>query len=78
LPGRSSETRFGDNARPCVQNTISEPYAALAQRLVARMAEPARFTQLPDVAEAVWRSADDPSSPMRIPAGADAVALVHH
>ena len=41
----------------------------------ARMAEPAPFTRLQDVAEAVWRAAKDPSSPMRIPAGADAVAL---
>jgi hypothetical protein len=27
------------------------------------------------VVDAVWRAATDPSSPMRIPAGADAVAL---
>jgi hypothetical protein len=35
---------------------------------------PASFTRLQDVAEAVWRAANDPSSPMRILAGADAVA----
>jgi NAD(P)-dependent dehydrogenase (short-subunit alcohol dehydrogenase family) len=75
LPGRSSETRFGENARPRVLNSTSEPYAALAQGLFARMTEPAPFTRLQDVAEAVWRAANDPSSPMRIPAGADAVAL---
>lgn len=75
LPGRSSETRFGENARPLMQNSTSEPYAALAQSLFARMAEPAPFTRLQDVAEAVWHAANDPSSPMRIPAGADAVAL---
>jgi hypothetical protein len=39
------------------------------------MAEPGPFTRLQDVAEAIWRAANDPSSPMRIPAGADAVAL---
>jgi hypothetical protein len=27
------------------------------------------------VAEAVWRAVTDPAAPMRIPAGADAVAL---
>jgi hypothetical protein len=27
-----------------------------------------------DVAEAVWRAATDPSTPLRIPAGEDAVA----
>jgi NAD(P)-dependent dehydrogenase (short-subunit alcohol dehydrogenase family) len=75
LPGRSSETLFGENARPRVLNSTSEPYAALAQGLFARMTEPAPFTRLQDVAEAVWRAANDPSSPMRIPAGADAVAL---
>jgi hypothetical protein len=32
-------------------------------------------TRSTDVAEAVWRAATDPSAPMRIPAGADAVAL---
>jgi hypothetical protein len=39
------------------------------------MAEPHPFTRSQDVAEAVWRAATDPSSPMRIPAGADALAL---
>ncbi len=75
LPGRSSETRFGENARPRMLNSISEPYAPLVQGLFARMAEPASFTRPKDVAEAVWRAATDLSSPMRIPAGADAVAL---
>lgn len=75
LPGRSPETRFGENARPLMKNSISEPYAALAQSLFAGMAEPAPFTRPQDVAEAVWRAATDPSSPMRIPAGEDALAL---
>jgi NAD(P)-dependent dehydrogenase (short-subunit alcohol dehydrogenase family) len=75
LPGASSETRFGENARPRMGRSTSEPYAALAQGLFARMAEPHPFTRSHDVAEAVWRAATDPSSPMRIPAGADALAL---
>jgi NAD(P)-dependent dehydrogenase (short-subunit alcohol dehydrogenase family) len=75
LPGRSSETRFGDSARPRMQKSISEPYTALAQGLFTRMSEPAPFTRLQEVAEAVWQAAIDPSSPMRIPAGTDAVAL---
>ena len=49
--------------------------APILQGLFARMGEAGPFTQLQDVAEAVWRAANDPSSPMRIPAGADAVAL---
>jgi NAD(P)-dependent dehydrogenase (short-subunit alcohol dehydrogenase family) len=75
IPGRSLETRFADNARPRMRNSTSEPYAALAQESFARMAEPASFTRLQDVAEAVWRAANDPSSPMCILAGSDAVAL---
>ncbi len=31
-------------------------------------------TLTPDVAEAIWRAATDPSAPLRIPAGADAEA----
>jgi NAD(P)-dependent dehydrogenase (short-subunit alcohol dehydrogenase family) len=77
LPGRSSETNFGANARPRMQSSISEPYAALAQSLFARMSEPAPFTRLQDVAEAVWQAANDPSSPMRIAAGEDALALAN-
>ena len=34
---------------------------------------PATHSQ--DVAKAVWRAVTDPTAPMRIPAGADAVAL---
>ena len=75
LPGRSSETRFGENARPRVLSSTSKPYAAVMQDLFVRMSEPALFTRLQDVAEAVWSAANNPSSPMRIPAGADAVAL---
>ena len=75
LPGRSAETRFGENARPLMLNSTSESYAALMQGLFAKMSEPAPFTRLQDVAEAVWSAATDSSSPMRIPAGADAVAL---
>jgi NAD(P)-dependent dehydrogenase (short-subunit alcohol dehydrogenase family) len=75
LPGRSSETSFGENARPRMANSSSEPYAALVQGLFAKMSEPGPFTRLQDVAEAVWHAATDPSSPMRIHAGADAVAI---
>jgi NAD(P)-dependent dehydrogenase (short-subunit alcohol dehydrogenase family) len=77
LPGRSFETNFGANARPRMQSTVSEPYAPLAQNLFARMSQPAPFTRLQDVAEAVWQAANDPSSPMRIAAGEDALALAN-
>jgi len=73
LPGRSPETRFGDSARSRAQGLDHEAYADLVKSVFARFAEPGPITHAPDVAEAVWRAVNDPSSPMRIPAGADAV-----
>ena len=77
VPGRSPETPFGANARPRMQGGIPEPYTEFAQSVFARMGQgqPALVTRSVDVAEAVWRAVNDPSSPVRIPAGADAVAL---
>ena len=54
---------------------IPEAYAGLAQSAFAEWAKPAALTHPLDVAEAVWRAATDPSCPVRLPAGADAVAL---
>ena len=75
LPGRAPETRFGENARPRMAAGFPEPYRELAQRVFAGWQQDALVTRAADVAEAVWRAATDPASPMRIPAGADAVAL---
>jgi hypothetical protein len=41
----------------------------------AMFAQPAAVTREQDVAEAVWRAANDTSPQMRYPAGVDAVAL---
>jgi NAD(P)-dependent dehydrogenase (short-subunit alcohol dehydrogenase family) len=77
LPGRAPETRFGENARAHIHGFDHEAYADLAKSVVARMGDTsAPITHAQDVAEAVWRAATDPSSPMRIPAGADAEAWV--
>lgn len=73
LPGRAPTTRFGENARNRI--LIPKAYAGLAERIFAAWGEPSEVTLAEDVAEAVWRAATDPNSPMRIPAGADAVAL---
>ena len=40
-----------------------------------RFGQPAAVTTESDVAEAVWRAANDASGQLRFPAGADAVAL---
>lgn len=75
LPGRAPDTRFGENARSRMQDGIPAPYAELAQSIFERW-ESSETTRSIDVVEAVWRAANDPSSPMRIAAGADALALV--
>jgi NAD(P)-dependent dehydrogenase (short-subunit alcohol dehydrogenase family) len=75
LPGRSIETRFGENARAHMHGFDHEAYAELVKNVLARLGDTsAPVTHAQDVAEAVWRAATDPSSPMRIPAGADAEA----
>ena len=73
LPGRAPETRFGENAQNRI--IIPEAYAELAQSVFAQWGESSDVTLSQDVAEAVWRAANDPSAPLRIAAGADAVAL---
>jgi NAD(P)-dependent dehydrogenase (short-subunit alcohol dehydrogenase family) len=75
LPGHAPETRFGDNARPHMHGFDSGPYADMAKAVFAELLDPsAPMTQAQEVAEAVWRAATDEACPMRIPAGADAIA----
>jgi NAD(P)-dependent dehydrogenase (short-subunit alcohol dehydrogenase family) len=75
LPGRAPETKFGQNAQPRMQGAIPPAYAGLAQNVFAAWAEETATTSADDVAQAVWRAVNDPSSPLRIAAGADAIAL---
>jgi hypothetical protein len=52
-----------------------EAYAGVVKQIFAQFQDTsAPVTTAQDVAEAVWLAATDPSSPMRIPAGADAQA----
>ena len=78
LPGRAPETSFGQNAQPRIQGSIPDAYAALAQTIFARWSQSTDITRSSDVAEAVWRAATDPLSPMRIPADAEAWAAEAH
>jgi NAD(P)-dependent dehydrogenase (short-subunit alcohol dehydrogenase family) len=76
LPGRAPTTSFGQNARTRMEGAFPEPYAEFAQGVLAAVQDLSTpTTQARDVAEAVWRAVTDPQAPMRIPAGADAVAL---
>ena len=79
LPGQAPETSFGQTARNRMQSQggIPEAYAGMAQQIFAAWQQQpaAGKTSARDVAEAVWRAATDPSCPMHLPAGADALAL---
>jgi NAD(P)-dependent dehydrogenase (short-subunit alcohol dehydrogenase family) len=75
IPGRAPETPFGENARGRMGMNIPEPYMAVATQVFGRFQQSGgEITHSRDVSEAVWRAATDPTCPMRIPAGADAVA----
>ena len=75
IPGRAPATAFGDNARLRMGMEVPDAYAGRAAQLFAGLQQSTgEVTRAPDVAEAVWRAATDPSCPMRLPAGADAVA----
>jgi NAD(P)-dependent dehydrogenase (short-subunit alcohol dehydrogenase family) len=74
LPGSSGETNFRDTARTRLRGIDDAVYGEFMKQTIARMmASTGPGTHATDVAEAVWRAATDPSAPLRIPAGADAV-----
>lgn len=75
LPGRSPTTRFGANARGRMQAETPAEYAPLLDAVFSDRGGDAPVTEARDVAEAVWRAVTDRAAPMRIPAGADAVAM---
>jgi NAD(P)-dependent dehydrogenase (short-subunit alcohol dehydrogenase family) len=70
-PARASQS----NGAPRMQGLLPEAYAPFAQQVFASFGQPAAVTKVTDVAEAVWRAANDESGQLRFPAGADAVAL---
>ena len=74
-PGYAPTTRFTSNGAERMAGLIPEAYAPYAQSVFASMGSLTAFTQETDVAEAVWRAANDETGTLRFPAGADAVAL---
>jgi NAD(P)-dependent dehydrogenase (short-subunit alcohol dehydrogenase family) len=74
-PGYAPTTRFTSNGTARMQGLIPEAYAPFAQQIFASMAQLGAVTTEFDVAEVVWRAANDASGQLRFPAGADAVAL---
>lgn len=75
LPGRSPATKFGANALPHLRGLDNSDYAPLIERVLSSMREASGpVTVSNDVSEAIWRVANDSSAPLRVAAGADAVA----
>ena len=74
-PGYAPSTRFTSNGGSRMQGLIPEEYAPFAKPIFAAFAQPAAVTTESDVAEAVWRAANDTTGQLRFPAGADALAL---
>ncbi len=74
-PGYGPTTRFSQNTELRIEDLIPEAYEAFARPIFAGFAKPSLVTTETDVAEAVWRAANDASGQLRFPAGPDAVAL---
>src|SRR5271154_2743137 len=76
-PGYGPTTSFTSNGAARMAGLIPEAYLPFAEPIFAAFAQPAAVTTGSDVAEVVWRAANDASGQLRFPAGADAVALAH-
>ena len=74
-PGYGPTTNFTANGQSRMDGLIPEAYAPFAQRVLADFQQPAAVTHASDVAETVWRAANDTTGQLRFPAGPDAVAL---
>jgi NAD(P)-dependent dehydrogenase (short-subunit alcohol dehydrogenase family) len=74
-PGYGPTTAFTSNGASRMEGLIPEAYAPYAQRVMSYFEQPAKLTHESDVADAVWRAANDATGQLRFPAGADSVAL---
>ena len=75
LPGRAPETKFGANAFPHLRGLDNPDYAPMIEKVIAGLRDSSGpVTYSSDVCEAIWKVATDPSSPLRVAAGADAEA----
>jgi NAD(P)-dependent dehydrogenase (short-subunit alcohol dehydrogenase family) len=74
-PGYGPSTRFTANVRSRMNGVFPEEYADFTNPIMASFAQVTTVTTEADVAEAVYRAANDASGQLRFPAGPDAVAL---
>ena len=74
-PGYAPTTRFTVNGESRMNGLFPEAYAAFSNHIMAAFAQVTTVTKESDVADAVYRAANDVSEQLRFPAGPDAVAL---
>jgi NAD(P)-dependent dehydrogenase (short-subunit alcohol dehydrogenase family) len=75
LPGRSPTTQFSASARPHLRGLDDPDYKSLIEGMIKQFQEDTGpVTHAEDVAAAVFEAATNPSAPLKIPAGADAIA----
>jgi NAD(P)-dependent dehydrogenase (short-subunit alcohol dehydrogenase family) len=74
-PGYCPSTSFTSNSGARLAGLIPEAYAPFAERIFASLGQPAAVTRESDVADVVWRAANDSTGKLSFPAGPDAVAL---
>lgn len=80
IPGLSPSTSFGDSARSQIASSGEPPaeYKPILQQVMGafqKEIDTQELTKPEDVVQAIWRAATDPDCPVRLPAGADAIAL---
>ena len=75
-PGYGPTTSFTANGQQRMQGLIPDAYEPFAHSVFAGFTKDMPATRESDVAEAVLKAANDASSQLRFPAGADALALV--
>lgn len=74
-PGYAPSTRFTQNTEVRIEDAIPPAYQPFARPVLAAFGDTKLVTTADDVAEGVWRAANDQSGQLRFPAGPDAVAL---
>ncbi len=74
-PGYGPTTRFTSNGGSRMEGLFPEAYSAFVQPILASFALVTTVTKESEVAETVYRAANDASEQLRFPAGADAIAL---
>jgi short-subunit dehydrogenase len=74
-PGYGPSTSFTANGQQRMQGLIPQTYESFAHTVFASLSKVTAVTREADVAEGVWRAANDTTDRLQFPAGADAVAL---